>query len=93
MVEHSCCTREGTPDPARYEQHDRDSSSKVPGATIRHGKVFGRRFRRARVRALLRVRVPGHGRVQGRHAVEEFAAAGKDAMEMGIPFNVYFVEL
>ena len=24
---------------------------------------------------------------------EEFAAAGKDAMEMGIPFNVYFVEL
>jgi hypothetical protein len=24
---------------------------------------------------------------------EEFAASGKDAMEMGIPFQVYFTEL
>ena len=30
-----------TPDPARYEQHNRDFSSKVPGATFRHGEVFG----------------------------------------------------
>ena len=28
----------------RYEQHNRDFSNKVPGATIRHGEVFGAAF-------------------------------------------------
>ena len=32
------------PDADRYEQHNRDFSSKVPGATIRHGGVFGAAF-------------------------------------------------
>jgi hypothetical protein len=82
-----------TPDPARYEQHNRDFSSKVPGATIRHGEVFGAAFGEPKYKYYFEFEWPDMDAFKAATRSEEFAAAGKDAMEMGIPFNVYFVEL
>ena len=82
------------PDAERYEQHNATSASKVPGATFRHGGVFGAADRRA---ASTSTTPSSSGRTwtRSRPATrsEEFAAAGKDAMEMGIPFNVLFVDV
>ena len=55
------------PDPERYEQHA-ELCRKVPGATFRHGPVFGAPMGDPAYALLRGVGVPGPGRVQGRVA-------------------------
>ena len=81
------------PDPERYEQHNRDFSNKVPGATFRHGGVFGAAVGEPKYKYYAEFEWADMDAFKAATRSEEFAAAGKDAMEMGIPFNVYFVEL
>ena len=82
-----------TPDPARYEQHNRDFSYKVPGATFRHGGVFGAAVGEPKYKYYAEFEWADMDAFKAATRSEEFAASGKDAMEMGIPFNVYFTEL
>ena len=81
------------PDADRYEQHNRDFSYKVPGATFRHGGVFGAAVGDPKYKYYAEFEWADMDAFKAATRSEEFAAAGKDAMEMGIPFNVYFVEL
>ena len=55
------------PEAERYEQHNRDFSSKVPGATFRHGAVFGAAVGEPKYKYYAEFECAGHGRVQGRH--------------------------
>jgi hypothetical protein len=81
------------PSADRYEQHNRDFSYKVPGATFRHGGVFGAAFGEPKYKYYAEFEWADMDAFKAATRSEEVAAAGKDAMEMGIPFQVYFVEL
>jgi hypothetical protein len=81
------------PDPDRYAQHNRDFSEKVPGAIFRHGAIFGAAFGEPKYKYYAEFEFPDMDAFTAATRSEEFAAAGKDASDMGIPFQVYFVEL
>jgi hypothetical protein len=81
------------PEPARYEQHVRNFVDKVPGATFRHGGVFGAAFGESKYAYYAEFEWADMDAFKAGTRSEEFAAAGKDAMDMGIPFQVYFVQL
>ena len=65
----------------------------MPGATIRHGGVFGAAFGESKYKYYFEFEWPDMDAFKAATQSEEFAAAGKDAMEMGIPFTVTFVEI
>jgi hypothetical protein len=81
------------PDAERYEQHVRDFCLDVPGATFRHGPVFGAAFGEPKYKYYAEFEWADMDAFKAGTRSEEFAATGKDAMEMGIPFQVYFTEL
>ena len=81
------------PDPERYEKHVREFADTVPGATFRHGSVFGAAFGESKYAYYAEFEWADKDAFKAGTRSEEFAASGKDAVEMGIPFNVYFVEL
>jgi hypothetical protein len=83
---------EGEPDTARYEQHV-EIAKRVPGATFRHGKVFGAPFGEPRFRYYAEFEWPDMESFKQASRSDEFAASGKDAMDMGIPFHVHFAEI
>ncbi len=83
---------ESAPDPDRYEQHA-ELCRRVPGGTFRHGKVFGAPFGEPRYAYY------GEWEFESREAFKEaartpeFAATGKDAAELGVPFHVHFADV
>ena len=81
------------PEAERYERHVRDFAEKVPGATFRHGAIFGAAFGEPKYKYYAEFEWPDLDSFKAGTRSEEFAASGKDAREMGIPFQVYFVEL
>ena len=83
---------EGEPDRARYEQHV-EIAKRVPGATFRHGKVFGAPFGEPKFRYYAEFEWPDMESFKQASRSDEFAASGKDAMDMGIPFHVHFAEI
>jgi hypothetical protein len=83
---------EGEPDTARYEQHV-EMARRVPGATFRHGKVFGAPFGEPKFRYYAEFEWPDMESFKQASRSDEFAASGKDAMDMGIPFHVHFAEI
>jgi hypothetical protein len=83
---------EGEPDTARYEQHV-EIAKRVPGATFRHGKVFGAPFGEPKFRVYAEFEWPDMESFKQASRSDEFAASGKDAMDMGIPFHVHFAEI
>jgi hypothetical protein len=83
---------EGEPDTARYEQHV-EIAKRVPGATFRHGKVFGAPFGEPKFRYYAEFEWPDMESFKQASRSDEFAASGKDAMDMGIPFHVHFAEI
>jgi hypothetical protein len=83
---------EGEPEEARYAEH-LEVARKVPGATFRHGRVFGAPFGEPKFRYYAEFEWPDMDAFKEAARSEEFAASGKDAMEMGIPFHVLFAEL
>jgi hypothetical protein len=84
---------EGAPDPDRYELHVRDFSLDIPGATFRHGPVFGSPFGDPKYKYCAEFEWSDMDAFKAGTRSEQFAAAGKDAMEMGIPFEVLFAEI
>ena len=80
-----------TPEAARYDEHVALCSREVPGATIRHGKVFGSGTGDADVAHYFEFEFADR---------EAFKAAGpglqrtaEDARELGVPFRIYFANV
>ncbi len=85
---------ESEPDPERYRQHIDEFALEGLMLGVPAREDLRVAVRRAQVPLLRGVRVGRHGRLQGGRAnSEEFAASGKDAMAMGIPFTVHFAEI
>jgi hypothetical protein len=80
------------PDPARYAAHA-ELCRKVPGATFRHGRVFGAPTGEPRYGYFAEWEFPDMDAFKSASRSEEFMATGKDAMEMGGRFTVMFAEV
>jgi hypothetical protein len=80
------------PDPQRYAEHV-VLCEQVPGATFRHGRVFGAPMGDARHKYYAEFEWPDLDAFKAAARSPEFAATGKDAMAMGKPFTVEFAEL
>ena len=83
---------EAEPDAARYEQHA-ELCRRVPGATFRHGRVFGAPTGAPRLRYYAEWEFSDMDAFRAASRTPEFAATGKDAMAMGVPFEVHFAEV
>ena len=83
---------EGDVDPERYQQHNDEFTAKIP-ATFRHGKIVATPIGEARFRYYAEFEFPDMESFQQVANSPEFAAAGKDAADMGIPFSVQVVVL
>jgi hypothetical protein len=83
---------ESQPDPERYEQHA-ELCHRVPGGTFRHGGVFGSPMGEPRYAYYAEWEFESRDAFKEAARTPEFAATGKDAMEMGVPFHVLFADL
>jgi hypothetical protein len=77
------------PDAERYERHA-ELCHAVPGATFRHGKVFGAPMGEPLHAYYAEWEFADLDAFKAAARTEEFMATGKDAMEMGVPFHVHF---
>jgi hypothetical protein len=80
------------PEPQRYEQHV-ELCGAVPGATFRHGPVFGAPGGEPRHRYYAEFEWPDDAAFKAGASSPEFAATGEDAMAMGVRFSVEFARL
>ncbi len=78
-------------DPERYEQHV-EVCRRVPGATFRHGKVFGSPFEQ-KFHYYAEFEWSDMDAFKEASRSPEFMETGKDAMEMGVPFSLHFAEI
>jgi hypothetical protein len=83
---------EEEPDAERYERHA-ELCRRVPGATFRHGRVFGAPMGEPRYRYYAEWEFPDKDAFATASRTDEFMATGKDAMEMGGRFHVHFAEV
>ena len=83
---------EDEPDAARFEQHA-ELCRNVRGSTFRHGRVFGAPRGEPRFKYYAEWEFPDMDAFRSAARTEEFAATGRDAMEMAVPFEVYFAEI
>jgi hypothetical protein len=83
---------EREPDPERFLDHA-ELCRRVEGGTFRHGGIFGAPTGEPRYRYYAEWEFPDMAAFKAAARTPEFAATGKDAMEMGIPFHVHFAEL
>ncbi len=84
---------ESEPDPDRYARHVEDFAAKVDCGAFRHGRIFGSPFGEPSARYYAEFEWEDMDAFEAAVKGEAFAASGKDAMEMGIPFTVHFAEL
>jgi hypothetical protein len=80
------------PESERYEQHAALCRN-VPGATFRHGRVFGAPMGEPKYRYYAEWEWPDRESFKSAARSEEFMATGKDAMEMGGRFTVMFADV
>jgi hypothetical protein len=83
---------EAEPDGARYEEHVK-LCRRVPGATFRHGRVFGAPVGEPRFKYYAEWEFADRDAFKAAARTEEFAATGKDAMAMGVPFHVHVADV
>jgi hypothetical protein len=83
---------EEEPDSARYEQHA-ELCRQVPGGTFRHGRVFGTPIGEPKFKYYAEWEFADKDAFAAASRTDEFSVTGKDAMEMGVPFHVYFAEV
>jgi len=82
---------ESEPDPERYQQHLEEFTAPVECSAFRHGKVFGSPFGEPSFRYYAEFEWDDMDAFKAGASEPAFAASGKDASEMGIPFTVNFV--
>jgi hypothetical protein len=80
------------PDADRYAQHV-ELCEQVPGATFRHGRVFGAPMGEPPHAYYAEFEWPDLDAFKAAARSDEFAATAQDAMAMGKRFSVEFVEL
>ncbi len=80
-------------DPERYQRHLDEFVTKVECRAFRHGKAFGSPFDQPAFAYYAVFEWDDMEAFKATARSDEFAASGKDAMEMGIPFTATFVEL
>jgi hypothetical protein len=80
------------PDPQRYAEHV-ELCLKVPGATFRHGRVFGAAMGDPHHAYYAEFEWPDMDAFKAAAQSPEFAETGKDAVAMGKRFIVEFAEL
>ena len=83
---------EQEPDAGRYEKHA-ELCRKVPGGTFRHGRVFGAPMGEPLYRYYAEWEFPDRDAFKAAAATPEFAATGKDAMDLGVRFHVHFANV
>ena len=84
---------EREPDPERYATHVDEFVTKVDCGAFRHGKAFGAPFGEPAFAYYAEFEWDDMDAFKAAARSEGFAASGKDAMEMGIPFTVTFAEV
>jgi hypothetical protein len=84
---------EREPESERYARHVEEFAREVECDAFRYGKAFGAPFGEPAFAYYAEFEWDGMDAFKGAARTEEFAASGKDAMDMGIPFTVTFVEL
>ncbi len=84
---------EAEPDPERYARHIAEFVLPVEYSAFRHGKVFGSPFGDPAFRYYAEFEWDGMEAFKRAVNSDAFAASGKDAMEMGIPFQVHFASV
>jgi hypothetical protein len=82
---------EQEPDPSQYEEHV-ELCRRVEGGTFRHGKVFGSPTGQ-RYAYYAEWDFPNMETFKTASRTEEFAATGRHAAELGIPFHVHFADV
>ena len=84
---------ESEPDSERYAQHIEEYVTKVDCSAFRHGRIFGSPFGEPSVRYYAEFEWPDMESFKAATNSEPFAASGRDAMSMGIPFTVHFASI
>ena len=84
---------EAEPDAERYARHLEEFTTPVECSAFRHGKVFGSPFGEPAARYYAEFEWEDMESFKAAVNSDEFAASGKDAMAMGIPFTVHFASL
>jgi hypothetical protein len=80
------------PEADRYAQHA-EICRRVPGATFRHGRVFGAPMGEPAYRYYAEFEFPDMDAFKSAARSEEFMATGKDTLEMGVRFQVLFADV
>jgi hypothetical protein len=83
---------EQEPDPARFEDHA-ELCRRVSGGTFRHGRVFGAPVGEPKFKYYAEWEFSDMDAFRSAARTEEFAATGRDALAMGVPFHVQFAEV
>ena len=84
---------EREPDPERYARHVEEFSRAVQCDAFRHGRAFGAPFGEPAFAYYAEFEWPDMDAFKTAARTEEFAASGKDATDMGIPFTVTFTDV
>ena len=84
---------EREPDPERYARHLEEFVAKVECDAFRHGRSFGAPFGEPAFAYYAEFEWADKDAFKSGTRTEEFAASGKDAMDMGIPFTVTFANV
>ena len=84
---------ESEPDADRYARHVEEFVTKVDCSAFRHGRVFGSPFGEPSARYYAEFEWEDKAAFKEAVSSDSFAASGKDAMDMGIPFTVDFAEI
>ena len=83
---------EGEPDAERYAQHA-ELCRQVPGATFRHGRIFGSPAGEPNFKYYAEFEWPDRDAFKAAASGPELGATATDAAAMGVPFHAYFANV
>ena len=84
---------ESEPEQERYARHVEEFAAAVECDAFRHGKAFGSPFDKPAFAYYAEFEWADRDGFKAAVRTDEFAASGKDAMGMGIPFSVTFTDV